>query len=253
MPIVRTDSLLIYYAHVPKCAGSSIEQYLEDRFGQVAMVDTRHHAKPSNQRWSRTSPQHMTLEVLNRLFPPGFFDHSFAVVRHPVGRIISAYHFQLEIEYQPAARVGFSEWLDMLPETMAEDPFVFDNHTRPMAERVPPDAQIFHLEHGVDPLILWLDAITGVKAGPRALRKINDRQGRGGKTEKVTPSSTDLKRIEEIYGADFTRFGYEIGRKDPLAPPPELPPDFIAERDADLARMSRPTAWLRERLSRAIK
>lgn len=253
MPIVRAGPKLVYFAHVPKCGGTSIETYLAARFGPVALLDTRHHAQTSDRRWSRTSPQHMSVEVQHRLFPRGFFDHSFAVVRHPVDRVVSAFHFQLEIEQMASARMGFSAWLDMLPEVMEDDPFVFDNHTRPMAELVPEDARIFHLEHGLDALVPWFDGLTGSKDGPRAVRPANERKGRGGGRSKVAPNPTDLEMIARIYADDFARFGYAPGQKAPLAPPPDLSSDFLRERDAELARAARPGAWLRDRLTRAMR
>ena len=253
MPIVRTGPLLVYFAHVPKCGGSSVETYLDERFGPIAFIDTRHHFQEPERRWSRTSPQHLHLDIQRKLFPKGFFDHSFAVVRHPVARVISAYHFQLEIEQLPLARTGFSQWLDMLPEVMEEDPFVFDNHTRPMVELVPEDARIFHIEHGLDALVPWFDELTGSRDGPRAVRAKNERKGRGGGKSKIEPSPADLKRIAEIYAADFARFGYDPASKAPLAPPPALSPDFVVERDAELARAARPGAWLMERFARAVR
>jgi hypothetical protein len=253
MPIVRAGPYLVYFAHVPKCGGSAIEAYLGKRFGRIALLDTRHHARSADKRWSRTSPQHISLEVRDRLFPEGFFDYSFAVVRHPVARLVSAYHFQKEIEQLPSARVGFSDWLETLPEMMEEDPFVFDNHTRPMVELVPQDAKIFHLEHGLDALVPWFDDITGRKDAPRALRPANERKDRKGGGTKVTPSDRDIALIEKLYAADFARFGYTPDRKAPAAPAPELSPDFIAERDAELARAGGPATWLREKLTRAMR
>lgn len=248
MPIVRTASKLMYYAHVPKCGGSAVEAYLQERFQTVAFLDKKHHKPPAPHRWSRTSPQHIHLEVLNRLFPEGFFDQSFAVVRHPLARIVSAYHFQLEVEQSPAARTGFSQWLDTLPEIMEKDPFAFDNHIRPMVELVPKDAKIFHLEHGLDAIVPWLDALIGDTTGPRALRKTNERKGRGVSTEKVTPEAADVDRIVALYADDFERFGYLPEQPKPLAPPPVLSPEFLAARDAEQARQARPISWLRERL-----
>lgn len=253
MPIVRAGPLLVYFAHVPKCGGSAIEAYLGARFGALAMLDSRHHYTESERRWSRTSPQHISLAVRDKMFPAGFFDHSFAVVRHPVDRLVSAYHFQLEIEQLPSARMGFSLWLEQLPEMMEENPFIFDNHTRPMVELVPEDAQVFHLEHGLDALVPWFDTLTGRKDAPRAVRPTNERRGRKGAGTKTVPTPADLVAIEELYAADFERFGYRIGEKAPDVTPPTLSADFIAERDAELARAARPGAWLRERLTRAMR
>lgn len=253
MPIVRAGPLLVYFAHVPKCGGTSVENYLAARFGPVAMLDARHHFVEPDRRWSRTSPQHLSLAVRDRLFPKGFFDHSFAVVRHPVARLISAYHFQLEIERKLSAQKGFSAWLEVLPKMMEDDPFVFDNHTRRMVDLVPADAQVFYLEHGLDALVPWFDWLTSDRAGPRAVRPTNERKSRNGKTGKVTPSADDLSVIAEIYAADFARFQYLPDAKMPLAEAPELSPEFLTERDAELARGPGLGAWLRHRLTRATR
>jgi hypothetical protein len=251
MPIVRAGLNLVYFAHVPKCGGSAIEAYLGKRFGRVALLDIRHHTRSAGKRWSRTSPQHISNEVRDRLFPKGFFDHSFAVVRHPVTRLVSAYHFQQEIEQLPSASTGFSDWLETLAEMMEDDPFIFDNHTRPMVDLVPEDAKIFYLEHGLDALVPWFDGITGRKDAPRALLPVNERKSRKG--GKVTPSDYDIALIGELYAADFARFGYTPDRKAPNAPVPTLSPDFIFERDAELTRAGGPGAWLREKLTRAMR
>lgn len=256
MPIIRAGAQLLYYAHVPKCGGSAIETYLEDRFGKIAFVDKHHHRVPLERRWSRTSPQHVSLQVLDRLFPQDFFDASFAVVRHPVARIVSAYHFQLEIEHSEPANISFPFWLERLADTMADDPFVYDNHTRPMAELVPQDAKVFHLEHGLDAMVPWLDNLLGSASGPRAIARVNARKGRGG-GQKVSPSKTDIDLIAELYAQDFERFGYVPDQKAPLHDAPVLSPDFVIARDAELARINTTTArasvWLRDRLIRVTR
>lgn len=252
MPLIRAGTLLIHFTHVPKCGGSAIEAYLKARFGLVAMLDDRHHFQPVERRWSLTSPQHMSLETHKRLFPDGFIDHNFAAVRHPVARIVSVFHFQREIEKQPSAQVSFSAWLETLPKMMQDDPFIFDNHVRPMTELVPEGAKIFHLEHGLDAMVPWFDKLTQTNDGPRAVRPANERKSRGG-APKVKPSPDDLNVIAEIYAADFARFGYTPGQKAPHAQPPELSRDFIVERDAELARAIRPGAWLRDKLTRAMR
>lgn len=252
MPIIKAGSQLIFYAHVPKCAGSSVEHYLAARFGPIAFVDTRHHAVPKERRWSRSSPQHIDMGSLDRLFPAGFFDASFTIVRHPVARLVSAYHFQLEVEQSTPAAFGFSDWLEMLPDSAEDDPFVFDNHTRPMAELVPEGAEVFHLEHGIDAMIPWFDTITGQADGPRALPRVNERKGRGGGSAKTRPSEADIARIAELYAVDFERFGYDPHDKMPKAPAPVLSAEFIAARDAELARGTGPVTWLKEKLARGM-
>lgn len=237
MPIIRVGPQLIYFAHVPKCAGSAVEAYLAERFGPVAFRDTRYMSRPAEQNWSRTSPQHIDLVALNRLFPAGFFDHAFTVVRHPVARIVSAWHFMLEVEKVIPQGVGFSDWLADLEDGLRERPFAFDNHVRPMAELVPEGAKVFHMEHGLDGLALWFDQVTGTRGLPRAVPQTNER-GAHAKTagDKVVPSAADLELIAQIYAADFSRFGYRIGDKMPTVPAPVLPQDELDAIAAEKAR-----------------
>lgn len=257
MPIIRMGTQLLYYAHVPKCGGSSIENYLMDRFGQVGFLNKQHHALPRSQRWSQTSPQHIDLETLKRLFPEGFFDHCFTVVRHPIKRLISAYHFQIEVEHSTPANISFSFWLEGLADTMAGDPFVYDNHTRPMVDLVPDNAKVFHLEHGLDAIVPWLDELTGTDDAPRVMGKANERKKTKKKTQVVEPSKTDIDLIVELYAKDFERFGYEPDVSKPLIEPPHLSAEYVASRDAELSQAATPGArastWLRGRLERIKK
>lgn len=247
MPIIRSARGPIYFAHVPKCGGTAVQDYLHDRFGVLAFEDRQFLSVPPHRRWSRTSPQHIDAASLARLFPEDFFAASFGIVRHPVSRIVSAYHFQLEVEHTVSRNVSFTEWLETIAETREEDPFQSDNHVRPMTEIIPEGAQVFHLEHGLDAMVPWLDAVEGAQNGPRFVGRSNVRKG--GKDNKVTPSPADMALIEEIYAADFTRFGYTPGEKMPSAAPIPLSPEAEAARDAARAAAARPSA----RLSRALK
>lgn len=210
MPMFRTGEKLIYFAHVPKCAGSSMVYYLQDRFGTLAFNDDAFHWVPEKERWSRTSPQHINTEALNRIFPEGFFDASFAVVRHPVSRLVSAYHFQLEVEKRITTDTSFGAWLKSLKAQQADDPYMLDNHTRPMDDIVPDAAHIFYLEDGFDSFIGWLDEISGSTDGPRTMAAVNARGADGaGSTQKIVPTQEDIKLIERLYARDFERFGYD--------------------------------------------
>ena len=112
-------------------------------------------------RWSRTSPQHIDRASLERLIPASFFDVSFTIVRHPVARIVSAFHFQLEVERAIPADTRFSYWLEELRDLLDEEGFVYDNHLRPQAAFVPEGATVFRLEDGLDAVLSWLAEETG--------------------------------------------------------------------------------------------
>lgn len=249
MPIIKADDKLVLYAHVPKCGGSAVSWYLKERFGLIAFQDGRHTRHEPGTVWSRTSPQHIDRQSLGRLFPNGFFDACFTIVRHPVSRIVSAYHFQLEVEQLVPESTDFSEWLHDIIDMRAENPFLFDNHVRPMVDIVPEGATVFHMEHGLDALVPWFDALTGRKDAPRALPRINDRGAyRSVSTERARPTEADLAIIAREYAEDFARFGYKIGDKAPMTPAPTLTPDLLAERDAALKSYANPIARLKRKV-----
>lgn len=215
MPIVQIAGKLVYFAHVPKSAGTAVEQYLAARFGQMGFLDRSFLSIPKAQRWNRSSPQHMDANTLETLLPSTFFAAQFAVVRHPVRRIMSVFRFQRDIERKIARKVTFSDWLDQLEEHKQKHPFYIDNHARPMVDLVPRDATVFRIEDGTDPIIEWLDKLAGNQDEPRDIRHNNTYQQRlavkkrkPGPEPEITPEIT--RKIAEYYAADFNRFGYTI-------------------------------------------
>ena len=253
MPFFKTSGKLVFYAHVPKCGGVSITDYLSTRFGPVAFSDSRHMTQPEALRWTRTSPQHVDTASLARLLPPGMIDACFTIVRHPVARLVSIYHFQKEVERAIDADMGFSDWLARAEESLAADRFRYDNHLRPMDEIVPEGATVFHMEHGLDALIPWLDRVAGNSLGPRAIPHENIRgqyvRAEGGRAQ---PSDEDIRHIARLYAVDFHRFGYDPGGRAPKAPAPVLEPGFAAARDRDLRRMNHPVSRLFRKVRRKL-
>lgn len=202
MPIVHAARGLCYFADVPGCGGAAMIRHLEARFGRVAFHDPAHTDGPPGARWSRTSPQHVGRKTLARLFPPGFFAASFALVRHPVDRLCAVYAFQRDVEGTIPRTTVFHEWLEDIAERILDEPFVFDNAVRPMADLVPEDAEVFRIEDGPVPIAAWLDRIAGAPGPALELRPVA--------TADQKPSPVDLDRIADLYAADFGRFGYAV-------------------------------------------
>ncbi|MEO1222940.1 MAG: sulfotransferase family 2 domain-containing protein [Pseudomonadota bacterium] len=207
MPFFRVASKLVYFAHVPKCAGSAIENYVGARFGTVAFLDRFYLSQPMAARWSKSSPQHIDAASLQRLIPLNLFDAMFAVVRHPATRLVSVYRFQRDIERSIPSHQAFPDWLHGLAEKRQANPFVYDNHIRPMSDLVPDNAKVFRLEDGLDSVVAWLDDLAGTVDGPRAVPIVN-KSSAAQEGRAVRPSDDDLRLIAEIFAVDFVRFGY---------------------------------------------
>lgn len=226
MPFFRLRQQLIYFAHVPKCAGSSLEVYLQRRFGRLAFRDQAHYRDPGT-RWTRTSPQHVTVADLDRLIPSRFFTQRFTVLRHPVPRLVSVFRFQRDWEGRIGAATGLTEWLEGLARVRRNSSYKYDNHLRPMTAFVPEDSHVFRLEEGgLAQVIPWLDEVQGKTAAPREMPVLNTHGAlmakRGTTPVRVAVTPEDRARIAELYAEDFARFGYD---------PAEVPEEkVLAER-----------------------
>ncbi len=219
MPLFRTSNArLLYFAHVPKCAGTTVERYLEARFGAPAFLDRTFNAADHVDRWSATSPQHMPEAVRARYLPDSFLDEIFATVRHPATRLRSVFLFQREIEEKIPADRSFEHWLDGLEVTRERTPDAFDGHLRPMSDYVPANARIFRVEEGLDILVAWIDRISGTTAPETKMRRVNDLGDRLRFNKKPVPevalSAEVLAQVAALYAADYARFDYAV------TPPP---------------------------------
>lgn len=212
MPIVRIADKLVYFAHVPRAAGTSVERYLRARFGTLAFSDPSYLSVPDEQRWTRSSPQHIDTRALSQLFPTGFFDAAFAVVRDPCHRLLSVFLRQRDIERSIPVDTAFCDWLELLPLPG----HALDNHTRPMLDFIPRGSRIFRLEDGLGQVVKWLDGIAGNSDGPREIGVFNSHtqrlafEGRDLATEAPAPELTPELRamVAERYAADMFWCGY---------------------------------------------
>ncbi len=203
MPIYRHKSCVIYFAHVPKCGGTSVEAYLQSCLGAPAFLMPRYRAR-AGKVWTVTSPQHVAWADMARLFPADFFDESFAVVRHPVDRILSAYVFQRDVEKTLPESVDLDDFINRLARPRFRNRPVFDNHFRLQSDIVPPDAKVFRLEDGLDAVKAHIDKLAD---GTDKTAEIGRRLA--GKSDKPVLTAEQRARLERIYAADFERFGYD--------------------------------------------
>ena len=93
MTIFKVKSNFIYFSHIPKCAGSSIEDYFSTFPQCSTLFLDREFYTSSLRNWTKSSPQHITGNVVERLFDNSFFSDYFAIIREPIDRFKSAFNF----------------------------------------------------------------------------------------------------------------------------------------------------------------
>lgn len=215
MPLIfaGTGNRLILFAHVPKAGGTSVETYLEARFGGLMFRDHSWANTDLGRRSLVASPQHLDGPDLDRLFPAGAINFSFAVVRDPVARAVSEYKYQnwphnIRSPWRRRfAKFGFSVWLAMALAAARRDPLFLDNHMRPQVEMLPREVEVFRLEDGFAALIARLDTVTGTTAPDLEI----GHELRGpGPDRTARPSRQDLALIVAAFSEDFARFGYAV-------------------------------------------
>ncbi len=203
MPLVSTQEYRIFFAHVPKCAGSSVEDYLIRRFGVPLSIRDVTHINGARRRGLNALATHLTSEDLKDFLPQNL-SYSFAVVRDPVERTFSQYRFQAGVSR--TSRLSFSTWLRVMMRCVQIDPRVYQNHIRPQSDLVPKDAEIFRLEDGFDAMISRLDDVTGSRVSDLQVGHLLNKKSSQAKT---VASRQDIDLLQRFYAVDFERFGYQ--------------------------------------------
>ena len=226
MPLVVAEGKRIFFAHVPKAGGTSVEDYLVRRFGgplSLRMVRPRDRDPFSALVVSAT---HLTRMDLEHVMPQdvGYF---FAVVRDPMSRLESQFRFQSGVSR--IQRLGFSVWLRTILAAAKIDPRIYRNHIRPQSDLVPEDSKVFKLEEGLSDMVDWLDRITNTEAPKIEMDHLLKRP-----KKPVPISRDDARLIANFYASDYERFSY-------------LPPDLSCFPDDKFPVWKRPIVKLMAR------
>lgn len=231
MPIVYAAGKRIFFAHVPKTGGSSLEIYLVQRFGKPLALRWRDKA---SKRGIISPSHHLSADDLLDVLEHDLDAH-FAVVRNPLSRTISQYKFQSGHGNSIPSRFGFSTWLRIILRCVELDPRVYRNHIRPQTEMIPEGSEVFRMEDGFAPVIEWLDGVTGTTSDLEVGHHLKS------VSKPVEMYRSDVELIHKYYGADYDRFGYE--RENPA----DYPEDRFATFRDLIARVLAPIVVHRQR------
>lgn len=243
MPLFRIEDKIHFFAHVPKCAGASVENYLAERFGSLALLNLAYHGRELPDRWTRSSPQHVLVQDLDQLIPRDWIASSFATARNPFDRIVSEFNYQINPLGWLPRDLSFEEWFDEFLLLEPTDRFFHDNHLRPQVDFVPDGAAVFRFEDGLDRVIDHIDGLAGRADGPRSLTPYSHREDGGEQREKRPVPDRMIRRIAEFYAADFERFGYDTTPARPLVVDAAPPADAAAPSDQEWASLPHRRVW----------
>lgn len=192
------------FIHVPKTGGTAIETYfrgigLTGYFDPATYMPVRPYLK--------VPPAHYDYGVMNRLYNLDRL-YSFAVVRHPVRRMVSEYRWALEKSTGAASLAGksFADYIRLMFEQYRRDENVAAGHFKPQIRFVGDKvSKIFKYEAGLENIIAHVLKDVGLTLEREVkLPVVNSTSQR-----KVVLSPEDMALIEDFYAEDFQAFGYE--------------------------------------------
>ena len=197
MPLFRTGDRLIYFVHIPKTGGSSVETALKGAGCACALQFSK--KRNDAMDFSKCTPQHMHAEVYKNYFPKGFCDYAFTVVRNPFARMASEYRMKVVDGTEDAPP---DVWILTALKRFGMFQYTRDNHIRPQNQFISRDVEIFRLEDGLQ---------QPVEAACRALglAQVPDiPHSRKSSGEKIKVSLSTVRKIVKFYRRDFKAFDY---------------------------------------------
>lgn len=202
MPLISANGKRIFFAHVPKTGGSSVEEYLTRRFGGPLSLRDITHRRGDKKRGLIALSTHFCANDLEDVLPHDT-DHFFAVVRDPLSRMQSQYRFQRGVSR--TRWLDFSTWLRVMLCASRIDPRVYQNHIRPQSDLVKEGSAVFRLEDKFTDMVAWLDEVTNSSRPDVTVGHLLKRE-----PENIVMKRQDVELISEFYSQDYERFGYDL-------------------------------------------
>ncbi len=194
MPLFRRGPQTVFFVHIPKTGGTSVEETFKSE-GWIEALRMK-----DALGYLPATPQHLQADLYTKLVPAQFYDYAFTVVRNPFARLASEYRMRKE---EGSWSGGFGEWLDLRLREYAENPYVADNHLRPQVEFLVPDLQVFRFEDGIANILAKVFARLSMRDAPGAMHL------RRGTAAVIESARSCVDRVAEFYARDFAELNYD--------------------------------------------
>ena len=193
MPLYRTDAGVVFFAHIPKTGGTSIEKTLNSA-GAAEALKLKKQAG-----YSKATLQHMHAELYTEANGKNFADYSFTVIRNPYDRFAS--EFKMKV-VSAGLEDSVDDWAVTNFKRFKKFEYTRDNHIRPQVQFISKRLEVFRFEDGLEApleaackhLELEVPMVRHEKRGTKTLIEVKEQT---------------LEVIHKFYRRDFSRFDYE--------------------------------------------
>lgn len=194
MPLYRTDAGVVFFVHIPKTGGTSIEKTLRNAGAAQAMKVKK------KLGYAKATMQHMQAEIYLEAVGDGFADYTFTIVRNPYDRFLSEYKMKV---IEPGLDGSVHDWAAANFKRHGEFAFTRDNHIRPQVDFLSERVEIFKFEDGLQAplaaackhLDLEVPELRHEKKGARGLFEV---------------SEETIELIQKFYREDFSELNYDL-------------------------------------------
>lgn len=214
MPIIKLQkdraSKTICFVHIPKTGGTSVVEFFRS-LGATSYLDNQGngHRPPL-----RCPPQHFHYQTLDAIVDLSKSDFSFAIVRHPVYRMLSNFFWAHRNVPSNKTLPDFTLWLKHVFNEYTKDEYFLDNHIRPQNEFVGPNLRrVYKLESGLSAIlddVLKSCGITTKRNNHLSAPQTNTSSPDRKKEYLMGLVTNDtLNLIHEFYKSDYYLFNYK--------------------------------------------
>lgn len=209
MPIFRLETKSVLFAHIPKTAGSSIEDLFSELGWQTTELD-RYEGVLSANHLRRCSPQHMHADLLESIYRVEKFDFSFAVVRHPVDRALSEFGFRNGQKLHGDVHENeVSTWWMAQKSELKRNSFHLDNHLRHQHEFVLENMEIYKYEEDLGRLHSKIISLTRAEKSLDYEPEMPHVNKSANSNNRIQISRQISKNVARYYRRDMKLFGYK--------------------------------------------